>query len=59
MELNAFPDYLERLREERKTDRELDLDIKLQRIAEKHQETLAAEIEAPIPGGAEEFTIGN
>jgi hypothetical protein len=44
MEFDDFPNYLDRLREKReKTDRERDLEVKLQRIAERHREVPVAE----------------
>jgi hypothetical protein len=44
MEFDDFPNYLDRLREKReKADRERDLEVKLQRIAERHREVPVAE----------------
>lgn len=47
MEFDAFQNYIDRLREERKTDRERDLEGELTRIAKKHREELVAE-SAPL-----------
>lgn len=41
----SFEDFLEGIRESRKTDRERDLEGALKRIAEKHRKALVAESE--------------